>query len=100
MLPATTPASPYFFGLDSEYPPQQLPFNPRTPPQLQLSHEGEAKPALHNFELRHIDLTSGGVFGNTDNPLPDTPSWSTEASWTDDGAQSLLPPDCGQEATI
>ncbi|KAK3705897.1 hypothetical protein LTR37_013050 [Vermiconidia calcicola] len=96
------PASPYFFPLEEEYPMQQ-PSNLHTPPQLQLRYDAPPpKPALEKFELQHIDFhNGGGLFGDTDNMPPETPSLATDASFmSDDGMQSLLSPAMSREQTI
>ena len=97
---APSPMNPYFFNFGNESGPPPPASNPHTPPQVQLSYGVEPKGALHDFELRHMDLTNGGLFGDDDEPFPDTPSLGTEASFTDDGMQSLLPQNVHGEVTM
>ena len=93
--------SPFFFRQDPEDQLVQLPSNPHTPPQLHLTYNAPVKPALQRFELQHIDYDKGGLFGDCDTLLPETPSLATEASlMSDDGMESLLSPIGSRETTI
>ena len=97
MMHMTAPSSPYFLNVDdsSLTPMSGLP----TPPQVQLMYDMQPKPVLADFDFSAVDFTSGFV-AEHDHFGPDTPSLSTEASFTsDDGMQSLMSHNASREAT-
>ena len=74
---------------------------PNTPPQVPLRYGTETKPAMAEFELKHMDFSTVGLFGDHDTTDPETPSLGTEASFmTEDGMQGLLSHQTSRETTI
>ncbi|KAK4543348.1 hypothetical protein LTR36_005707 [Oleoguttula mirabilis] len=98
MLPHNPPASPYFLDIEETVP---MPMSaPQTPPQVQLMYDAQPKSALSDFNFGHINFTNGGLIGDHDDFVPDTPSLATEASFmSEDGMQSLMSHNASREAT-